>query len=116
MNDGNRNSGDPFDPMRDFEEIENHRYDPGYWVTSWYSSARRAPPYGYISPGNMSAGFRAALLALFVSGFSYALFGRLRFDVPHFWWYIGGYTAVLYIVMLVLVRRSLAKNKLRGKR
>ncbi len=102
--------------MRDFEEIENHRYDPGYWVTSWYSSARRTPPYGYISPGDMPAWFRAALLDLFFSGVAYALFGRWRFDVPHFWWYMGGFAGALYVGMLVFVRRSLAKNKLRGKR
>jgi hypothetical protein len=57
---------DPNDPIQDFVDLQEHRYDPGYWPSQWATRRRYDPFYKALQNARLSAFYRALLMMLVV--------------------------------------------------
>ena len=52
--------------IRDFPDLQDHRYDPGYWPTQWYQKGRSNPEIAWYKQANLGNFLKAVLIFLFL--------------------------------------------------
>ena len=57
---------DPNEPIEDFVDMQEHRYDPGFWPSQWYKRQRYDPVYNALRKARLSAFYRTLLMMAFV--------------------------------------------------
>lgn len=92
------------DPLGDYLDLQQHRYDPGYWATGWIGRERTRKGKGY------SAASRAFLLTLLLEGLVVVVLAGIGFDFAHGWWLLGLPAPFLYVAFHLLMRRLLARQ------
>jgi hypothetical protein len=61
-----RRKNEPNDPIQDLVDWQNHRYDPGFWVSEWYKKGRMDPQILMWKRAKLSSFWRALLIYPFI--------------------------------------------------
>jgi hypothetical protein len=74
---------DPNDPIQDLIDWQDHRYDPGFWISEWYKKGRLDPETLIWKRANLSSLWRTLLIYPIIA---FVLTGPIMFiheEIPH---------------------------------
>ena len=69
--------------LSDFTDLQEHRYDPGYWPTQWYKKARSNPEIEWYRRANLNNFYKAVLIYAMVGFPIFNLVMLYRNEIPH---------------------------------
>jgi hypothetical protein len=74
---------DPNNPVQDFVDMQEHRYDPGYWITEWEKKGRLDPFRQSMRKANLSCFNRTILIFAIVGSMVTGIFSQFAGDLSH---------------------------------
>ena len=102
-------TGDPNDPIQDFVDLQEHRYDPGYWPLQWARRARYDPYYKALQKARLSSFYRAVIITPFAVSLPMAILINLQGVLPHAGRWAVGLVAVTFVVLWFLIHKSMIR-------
>ena len=103
-------SDDPNEPIQDFIDWEEHRYDPGYWPQQWYSRGRMDPYYKAMQNAHLSSFYRALLVTPVVGVIPEFIFLRADTGLAHPAFWCAGTLLFLFFALWFLIHRSMVRR------
>jgi hypothetical protein len=97
-------------PIQDFKDMLDHRYDPGYWTTEWVTKGRLDPFRKSIQEAHLSSFYRALALFGLIGPILVGVFVSLRFDLPRAWLWCTLTLAALFLGLWYLIHKSMIRN------
>ncbi len=106
----------PNDPIQDFVDMQEHRYDPGYWLTEWRTKGRLTPGNVILREANFSSFYRALALMALIGSVPIGVFTSVKDELPYAWLWCMLTLAALFLGLWILIDRSMKRSKLKKSR
>ncbi len=87
--------------------MQEHRYDPGHWVTQWNSSGRLDPLRESMRKAHFSCFYRTLALFGLIAPFPIRIFVNIRFSLPHAWIWCTFTLTALFLALWHFIKRSM---------
>jgi hypothetical protein len=76
--------------LSDFTDLQEHRYDPGYWPTQWYKKARPNPAIEWYKRANLNSFYKTVLIYSMLGLPVLTIVMRYRKDIPYWQTVLSG--------------------------
>ena len=93
------------DPIQDFIDLQENRYNRGYWVTEWYSKGRMSPAKKALQRANLSSLSRSLIFTVLIGVVASMAFQSSSAAIPHFaFWFFTAIAAVFFLLWYGIAR------------
>jgi hypothetical protein len=108
-----RDDHDPNDPLQDFIDYEEHRYDPGYWPTEWTRKGRFLPIFAVMRREHLSSLYRALLTTVVLGQISLYVLLNLDDSLLYAWLWYGAALVFVFFGLWYFIHRSMVPTSSR---